>query len=285
MAEEKQAEHIAGKRVLYTIPGMDDMDVRQVPYDKSGDPLMLDVYTPPHRRDDDALAAVVLVTGYSDAGARKMFGRSFSAMGAFVSWARLIAASGMIAVTYTNRVPSDVRTVVHYLRQHAAKLGIDPDRVGIWSCSGHGPNALSLLMTDAGAALRCAALCYPYSMDLDGSTVTAAAATQWGFVDACAGRSISDLSRDVALFIARAGGDQMPGLNVALDRFAAAALAANLPITLVNHPQGPHAFDLFHDSAATRDIIENILRFLRFHLAPEAAEPPGVDLGEGKPAI
>jgi hypothetical protein len=58
----------------------------------------------------------------------------------------------------------------------------------------------------------------------------------------------------------------MPGLNEALDRFVAKALPCNLPITFVNHPMAPHAFDLFDDSDTSREIIRRILAFLQFHL-------------------
>src|SRR5204863_9458992 len=115
------------------------------------------------------------------------------------------------AVTYTNQDPRDVHAVIDYLRAHADALGVDANRVGIWSCSGHGPNALSLLMADSDVAINCAVLCYPCTMDLDGSTLMADASTQWGFLNACAGRSVSELSRAVPIFIARAGEDQMPG--------------------------------------------------------------------------
>lgn len=40
----------------------------------------------------------------------------------------------------------------------------------------------------------------------------------------------------------------MPGLNDSLDRFAAVALAAHWPVTMVNHPPAPHAFDLTDDT-------------------------------------
>ena len=58
----------------------------------------------------------------------------------------------------------------------------------------------------------------------------------------------------------------MPGLNEALDDFVLKALASNLPVTLVNHPDGPHAFDLLHDSETSREIIKRILQFMQFHL-------------------
>jgi hypothetical protein len=73
--------------------------------------------------------------------------------------------------------------------------------------------------------------------------------------------------RDLPLFVVRAGLDQMPGLNGALDRFVATALTLNLPVTVVNHASGPHAFDLFDDTPATRDIVKQVLAFLRFHLS------------------
>jgi hypothetical protein len=55
-------------------------------------------------------------------------------------------------------------------------------------------------------------------------------------------------------------------LNEALDGFVHQALTCNLPVTVVNHAEAPHAFDLFHDSEVSREIIRRILQFMRFHL-------------------
>jgi hypothetical protein len=43
-------------------------------------------------------------------------------------------------------------------------------------------------------------------------------------------------------------------------------LTRNLPVTFVNHPEAPHAFDLLHDSETSHEIIRQILAFMRFHL-------------------
>jgi hypothetical protein len=64
----------------------------------------------------------------------------------------------------------------------------------------------------------------------------------------------------------RAGQEQMPRLNETLDRFLAAALTRNLPLTFVNHHTAPHAFDLFDNSEISREIVKQILAFMRFHL-------------------
>ncbi len=42
----------------------------------------------------------------------------------------------------------------------------------------------------------------------------------------------------IPMLIARAGRDEVPLLNEALDRFTAKALAANAPLTVINHPAG-----------------------------------------------
>jgi hypothetical protein len=86
-----------------------------------------------------------------------------------------------------------------------------------------------------------------------------------GFRQSVCGEIVDDLPRDLPLFIARAGQDQ-PRLNDALDRFVVKALAGNLPITLVNQPAAPHAFDLFDEGESSCETIRRILAFLQFHL-------------------
>ncbi len=223
----------------------------------------MDLYYPEARAE--CSPAVVIVHGYNDVGFERMLGSRFKDMPSTVAWGQRMAASGMAAIAYTNRQPlADAHAVLRHIRQNAATLGIDADRIALWACSGHGPVALSLLMTEA--KLRCAALLYPMTLDLDGSSAIAEARQMFRFENACAGNGIDDLPDDVPLFIARAGKDEMPRLNEALDRFVAGALARNLPVSLVNHAQGPHAFDLMDDSDTSREIIRQTLAFLRFHL-------------------
>ena len=88
----------------------------------------------------------------------------------------------------------------------------------------------------------------------------------YGFVNPVADKSIDDLPQNLPMFIARAGQDQTPYLNEVLDRFIMSALARNLSITIANHPNGPHAFDLFDDSHTTRVIIQEVLDFLKLQL-------------------
>jgi len=261
---------IAAKKVVYEIAGADAVAVRRdVGYhDSAAGRLGMDLYYPPTATAADRLPAVVFAIGYSDAGARAKLGCAFKEMESFIGWARLIAMSGAIAITYaTSADPaSDLGRVLQHLGADAGSLGIDDRRIGVWACSGHAPVALSMLMGDAPQRAACAVLYYPYTIDLGDDTGVAEAARTFNFAIPCAGRHADHLAQNVPTFVARAGLDQMPWLNAALDRFVAAALERNLPLTPVNHSTGGHAFDLMDDRDATRAVIRRTLAFVRDHL-------------------
>jgi dienelactone hydrolase len=268
MAERHE---ITTKKVLYQIPGMDSVKVQlDVPYKETdAGALTLDIYYPPDSKPEGRNPAVVFVIGFSDIGAQAMLGCRFKEMESYISWAKLAAVSGLTAITYsTGKDPAaDVQALLQYIRENAASLGIDKDRIGIWSCSGNVPNALSVLIKDSD--IKFAALCYGYTLDLEGATHVADASQKMRFVNPCVGKSIDDLPHNTPLFLLRAGRDETPGLNDALDRFIKAALARNLPMNLFNHPEGTHAFDLTENSEACREAIRNVLGFLRSQLLRE----------------
>jgi hypothetical protein len=269
MSQDTTPEDISKKVVVYRIPGMEAVKVlRDVEY-RAGEAgaLTMDIYYPPERESGARIPAVVIVAGYPDAGFQKMLGCKFKEMGSNISWGRLMAASGLVAITYTNLDPAtDIQALLQYVRQNSATLGIDGNRIGVWASSGNVPLALSMLMQEANDYLKCAVLCYGIMLDLDGFTHVAEAARTWGFVNPCAGKSVDALPKDLPLFIVRAGQDEIPHLNETLDRFMGKALSCNLPVTFTNHPDAPHAFDLFHDSETSREIVRQTLAFLRFHL-------------------
>lgn len=213
---------VATRRVLYEIPGMRDVPVQDDVFTGAdGQPLPMRIY-------GSHGPAVVLLEGYPDAGLAKHLGCTFMEMEWTISMAELIAASGMTAVTHSNRDPlPDASALLSHLSSGGRK-------VGIWSTSGHGPVALQ-----AAPAATAAVLINPVTK---------------GYCP------------DVPLFVVRAGKDENPGLNAALDELVAKALADNRPMTLVNHPGAPHAFDLYVDSAETRRVLQQGIDFLKAHL-------------------
>jgi hypothetical protein len=200
------------------------------------EPLPGRIYLPD--TTDLAPGVVVIVEGYPDPGFVKHVGCRFMDMQWSISVAQLIAASGMAAITYANRQPAaDAAAIVDYVSTHASRLGIDGSRIALWATSGHGPVAISLLNRAS-----CAVLSNPMT---EGAGV---------------------VSLSVPIFLIRSGKDETPGLNVSLDRFIASALAQNQPITVVNHHEAPHSFELYHDSSTTRLILRQALEFLQQRL-------------------
>jgi hypothetical protein len=272
MSSDTPQDHVTKKRVVYDLPGADtatvQFDIEFLAAD--GGVLTMDMYRPPDSIVGAQLPVVVIVAGYPDTGTKLPC--RFKEMAWTTSWGRLIAASGMSAIAYTNRQPiADLHSLFGHIRNNATGLGIDADRIGLWAASGNVPLALSMLMRDAREPVSCAALGYGFTIDLDGRTHVADAAKRYGFVNACAGRSVDDLSNRIPLFLVRAGRDEFPYLNETLDRLVAHAIGRNLPVSFVNHPDAPHAFDLFYDTATSREIIRQTLAFMRFNLDPTAA--------------
>jgi len=243
--------------LVYTIDGVDRVTVeRDHGYSTEQGPLGFDLYRPPQAASP--CPAVVFVNGLPDPGVVAMLGKPLKDWASYTGWARMVAASGIAAITYTNREPADVAALVRHLRENAASLGIDPARIGVWACSGHVPTALALLPRSWFAA---AALLYGYTLDLDGATAVADAAKQFYF--AVPPVSIDELPRELPMLVVRAGRDVTPGLNETLQRFVAAAGDRHMAVTLIEHAEGPHAFDLVDDSPRTREVIEEVLAFLR----------------------
>lgn len=246
------------RKVVLQIPGMEALEPRMSEFAAAdGSPLPIRTYHPAVA--DGPLPAVVLVEGYSDPGFSRFLGCSFIDMEWTISVAQLIAASGMVAVTYANREPAgDLEALLAHLRSNGSTLGIDSSRLGLWATSGNGPVAAA-----ASASAVCMVLSNTYICDLNGATHVADAGRTFGF----AVPADCVLPR-VPAFVIRSGQDDMPGLNASLDRFVAKATAEHAPITVAPHPDGPHSFDLFHDSELTRQILRQALTFLRVHLAP-----------------
>jgi hypothetical protein len=257
MSNDIQKDVLTKTRVVYQKPGIDQVVVQKnLEYKAS---LTMDVYYPAGVNQE--CPAVVIVAGYPDQGYQKLLGCKFKETGSSISWAELIAASGIVCITYSNIEPvADFQELLEFIHEHSAELKVDSNEIGLWSSSGNVPLALSALMTRGD--LKCAALLYGYMLDSKIDEMSKI----FGFVNPIADKSIDNLPQSLPMFIARAGQDQTPYLNEVLDRFILNALQRNMQITFVNHANGPHAFDLFDDGHTTRVIIQEVLDFLNLQL-------------------
>jgi acetyl esterase/lipase len=142
----------------------------------------------------------------------------------------------MVGITYSSAdPPTDAKTLLQFVRAHAAELGVDPERIGIFAASGNGPTALSLLM-GADTGVRFAVMCNTYMLDVAGTDTIAEMSAQLGFAAPNVGKSVSDLDSNVPIFVVRSGEDQVPGLNDSIERFIASAIESNRRIRFINLP-------------------------------------------------
>lgn len=259
---DSSARDLFARSVVLRVQGAETVHLtRDRPWGDAG--RLIDLYRP----SDAArpLPAVVLVTGFPDPGFRTIAGCAFKDTAPFSSWARLLAASGLAAVTYSNvDAAADATAVLAHLHDHAAELGIDAGRFGLWACSGHAPNALAVLCRTPRPAIRCAALCYGYMLDVDGSTEVAEMGRRFKF--AVPDVTVDEIPSDVPLLVGRAGADATPGVNASIDRFARYAESRALDVEIVEHLTGPHAFDVLEDSDTSRAVIRRVVDFLQDHL-------------------
>lgn len=229
------------RRVLYELPNMQSIQPKEHQFiGADGQSLMLRVY-PPVNPPAVPSPAVILLEGYPDPGFQQRVGCRFMDMEWTISMAQLIAASGLAAITHSNRDPkADAAALINHVTTRGADLGVDGTRLAIWATSGHAPVAVQML-----PQVACAVLSNPF-LPAEYATLP---------------------PKHRPLFIVRSGKDETPGLNPTLDAFIHNAIDKNEAVTVVNLPEAPHSYDLFYDTPLTRHVLQQGLRFLRVYLA------------------
>lgn len=148
----EQVQAIAKKRIVVEVMGAvtvrRDIEIAI----EGADTIAVDVYQP----DRPSRIAVVIVGGYPDRGFQSFLGCRFKEMGWVVSWAELLATSGVTAIAYSASDPLRVNDLLQRIRDGAID-GIRGDRIGVLASSGSGPVAMSLLRRDAAVPILCAA--------------------------------------------------------------------------------------------------------------------------------
>jgi acetyl esterase/lipase len=278
---QRSMREIVNMPVVYRVPGMNNVIVKSdLKYTATNDPnLLMDVYIPPRLAKAERRPAVVFIHG----GAGVQF--KPKDWGFYRSWGRLIAASGMIAVTFTHRLgypkpllaeaASDVTSAINYVRANAGSLNIDKERLCLAAYSAGGP-MLSVGMRDKPDYVRCLVAFYAF-LDIQQSephrtNESSEMVKRFSPITYLA----NDAGKLAPMFIARAGLDEVPTMNDSIDRFVREAISKNASIILVNHPQGVHGFDNQTDDERSREIIRSAIDFMKIHLGVlSPSELPG----------
>ncbi len=151
------------KRIVYEIPGMEHTRrvENRVYKTVDGVDLLLDVYYPIDLRDGEQRPAILFVHGLGPAE----LVRHIKDSGQYVSWGQLVAASGLIAVTFNHRSPdehislkdvaSDIDALVEHVREHAAELQIDREKLAIWAGSAGVPLGVRTALRGTPEFVKC----------------------------------------------------------------------------------------------------------------------------------
>jgi acetyl esterase/lipase len=243
------AERDFSKPIVYQVDGMREARVqRDVVYKRdAGAELKLNIYVPARLSGDARVPAVFFVHG----GPIPEQITPPTQWGVFISYGELAAASQLVGVTLNHRLyapndfersQADVAAAIDYVREHAAELNVDAERIALWYFSGGGP-LLSAVLRDRPAYVRCVLAFYAF-LDM---------------------RQVRAKGGGLPMFIARAGLDQ-PMINQSIDAFVQEALAGNAPLDLMNHPAGRHGFDILDDDERSREIIARAVAFAQVHV-------------------
>ena len=215
---------------VLTLPGMEKVQIRKnLRYDAQH---TFDLYLPGNAKT--AVPVVVLVNGVGDPNLKEW--------GQYITWGRLIAASGMAAVTYQTSgtgIGAQTEELLKYLKAQSGSLKIDASKIAIWAASQNVGFATSLVSVHAPEDFTAAVFFY-------------------------GPMPVAPKHADQPVLVARAGLDQLSILE-SIDKWTVQAMALDAPLTFVTYPEGVHFFDLRNETEEARAIIRQTLDFLTFH--------------------
>jgi acetyl esterase/lipase len=184
-----------------------------------------------------------------------------------VSWAELIAASGMAAVTYQSQFShSETDRLIYFLKKNAEDYHIDMTHLCVFGASANTLAAQSLMQHD-DYRIQCAVLNYGMLLTPDQKYYAEidSAANMFGFYFSDL-RQISNIPENIPMLVTRAGKDRFQLVNDTTDYFVAEAMRSNVPLTFINYPDGQHDFDVLDDTEISKLIIRQTVDFMKAHL-------------------
>jgi acetyl esterase/lipase len=239
------------KRIVYQVPGMQAIQPQQYLMSKhpDGTELVLDQYRPVGVPPEARLPGVLFVHG----GPLRAADPLPKDWGAFVSYGQLMAASGLMGLTFNHRyygkqgeqqAGEDIEAAFAYSLDHAEGLGLDPEQLCVWAFSGAGK--LLPVLLRRSESIRSLVLYY---------TLIAYTGHEALWHKAFA---------RIPICVAQAGLDRA-NVNKGINRLVSEARSAQATLELLQHPNGHHGFDILDDDARSREIIAQTLAFVRAH--------------------
>ncbi len=208
--------------------------------------LTLDVYYPAGFKKAAPLPVVIFNNGVG--------GFDIPQWRVYTDWARLIASHGLVAINHQARpghTLEDGESLIDYLRGHAQELGIDSDRMGLWSCSGNVNTGMPLAFQSNRRYIRALAVYYGIGWRPETGPTP---------------------RQDLEILVVKAGLDY-PFLNKGIETFMNMAITTDLHVEFISYPEGQHAFDIFDNTQRSKEIILQTVSFLKEKLSKNHPQP------------
>lgn len=259
------AQDMRKMEVVYKLPEMSNVTIQKGTIYKSTEEkdLKIDLYYPYSANKEEKYPVVIFVLGYPNANLKEMQ--------SYKDWGKLAASHKIVGINYeTSNPETDLRDLISYLRIHADDLKIDKDRIGIWSCSGNVPIALTHLYKSIEPYLQFGVFYYGImnTPDQKYQTEIEKLSSAYGFINPRL-EARYQLPKDLPMLVVRSGQDNIPNINDTIDHFTNIAISKNLPVTLINFSGGQHAFDIMDDKEESRRIINRTLTFMKDNFSSE----------------
>jgi acetyl esterase/lipase len=246
----------------------------------NGNPLAMDIYTPPAGASRPAPVALYIHGGGLVFGDRKTRGVGNALAdheGAlFLPLQKELNARGFLVASIDYRLPpatawpgqlDDARCAVRFLHEHAADLGIDPNRIVTWGSSAGGLLVSILGLTDSTGSVRAVVDMFsPADLNNLGDAdpiMKAAVWTTWGS-DAAKRRSGSPVSyvHPTALPFMVLHGTDDPEIPIHQSEiFAERLQAANVPTTFIKVQGAGHSLATPGQSPTPDQLVTKITEF------------------------
>lgn len=163
----------------------------------------------------------------------------------YAAWARAAASRGVVAILPDLRDGSqgaDFQKLMAYLTARGAAVGVDSAAIAVYAGSGNVYNAFPAVEDPKQTAVKAAVMYYGTG-------------------------PVTTFRLDLPVLYVRAGLDR-PDVNKEITELASRAISQNAPVTLLNNAAGYHAFEMFNDDDASRDVIEQTIAFVRRATSP-----------------
>lgn len=253
--------------VAFELPGMDKVIVKKdIPYQNIADStLKMDIYYPPNFDFQKKIPAIIIVYGCTNEGQIKLIGNQFRNWSVHISLCKIIATSGLAAIIYETIDPeNDIISLSKYIQFNHDKLSIDDNNIGAFTCSSNTPVAITNILNASTNIFKCAVVYYGIFLTKELEKLPQIDSV-FGFQNPRLSEPIN-WNKNVPLYIVKAGLDNDPYAFRSLLNFYNNAINQNLPVTLINYPNGQHGFDFLNDNDTTEMIVKNTLAFWKFYL-------------------